>query len=66
MITVTMACGHTQQLVDGSVPPFCGQCRETRVSHVKAPKPRFRGVVQGPCAEFEALKAQPVTLRENT
>jgi hypothetical protein len=64
MITATMACGHQIRLEDGSTAPTCAQCRETRVAHVKARAPRFRGTVLGPCAEFEALPAKAISLKE--
>ena len=62
MITVTMACGH--RMAVGESAPRCATCGETRVSHVKAPAPRFRGVVLGPCATYEDLPAQRVSLKE--
>ena len=62
MIEVTMACGHKLAAGEGS--PICAQCQETRVSHVKAPAPRFRGVVLGPCATYEDLPAKRVSLKE--
>lgn len=64
MITVRFACGHAES-VDVKVvdTPVCW-CGERRVSHVDAPRPRFRGVAQGPCAEYEDLPAQPVPMKE--
>ena len=50
-ITVRFACTH-QANVDPNVSesPQCAECGETRISHVKAPAPVFRGFVTGPCA----------------
>jgi hypothetical protein len=63
-VTATMACGHQITLADGSIAPQCPTCGEVRVSRVKAPAPRFRGMVLGPCAEFEALPAKAISLKE--
>lgn len=64
-MTATMACGHRIAIdADGSA-PRCGECGETRVSHVKAPAPRFRGTALGPCATYEDLPAKRVVLKEN-
>ena len=62
MIPVTFACGHAVLLKGDENPPTC-HCGETRVmiSHARAPS--FRGVVQGPHAQFEALPAIAVTLK---
>ena len=65
-ILATMACGHQVQLQDGLTVPVCPQCGEGRVARVKAPPPRFRGVVLGPQATYEDLPAQRVTLKEKT
>lgn len=62
MIAVTFACGHRGTA--GEAAPRCTECGETRVSHVKAPAPRFRGVVLGPCATYEDLPARRVSLKE--
>ena len=41
MITVTFACGHSQQVNENvTEAPMC-RCGERRVSRVKAPAPRF-------------------------
>lgn len=62
MITVTYACGHTANVsAKGDVPPIC-ECGERRVSRVKAPAPRFRGVCQGPSAVTVDLPAMPVSV----
>lgn len=63
MIRVSMACGHRLQ-ADSETAPRCAECGETRVAHVSAPAPRFRGVVLGPCATYEDLPAQRVDLKE--
>jgi hypothetical protein len=65
-IRATMACGHLVMLPDGVSIPQCPQCGESRVARIKAPPPRFRGVVLGPCATYEDLPAQRVTLKENS
>lgn len=57
-MTVTFACGHTQELTGDENPPRC-VCGSTRVVDVKARKPRFRGTVKGPVAEFEDLPPKP-------
>ena len=54
MIVATMACGHRVQ-ISGIDVPACPQCGEMRVARVKAPPPKFRGVVLGPCAEYVEL-----------
>jgi hypothetical protein len=64
-IVATMACGHRVQMQDGIMVPICPRCGEARVARVKAPPPRFRGVVLGPQATYEELPAQRVTLKEN-
>lgn len=66
MITATMACGHTIRIDDGARAPLCPSCGEARVAFVKAPAPRFRGIVLGPCATYEDVPAKPVILKENT
>lgn len=63
-MTATLACGHVVPL-DSESAPRCGPCNETRVAHIKAPAPRFRGVVLGPCATYEDLPAKRVVLKEN-
>lgn len=62
-IQITMACGHVV-VQDGVMVPRCPKCQESRVARVKAPPPRFRGVVLGPCATYEELPAQRVSLKE--
>lgn len=57
-MTVTFACGHRCTLTGDENPPRC-HCGSTSVVAVKAPKPRFRGIVKGPVAQFEDLPAQP-------
>lgn len=64
-VVVRMACGHELRMADGSAVPTCPACAESRVASVKAPAPRFRGVVLGPCAEFVALPAKAVALKES-
>lgn len=64
-ILATMACGHRVLIDAGVTVPRCPACDETRVAHIKAPPPRFRGVVLGPCATYEDLPAQRVKLKEN-
>lgn len=49
MITIRFACGH-QVASAGTEPPRCSECGETRIAHVDAPAPVFRGAVSGPCA----------------
>lgn len=63
-ILLTMACGHRVKAPDDIRAPLCPTCGETRVAHVKAPAPRFRGVVMGPCATYEDLPPQRVHLKE--
>lgn len=63
MIRATMACGHVIELQSGVAVPMC-KCGETRVARVKAPPPKFRGLVLGPCAEYEDLPAKRVVLKE--
>lgn len=49
-MTATWACGHRGVVSsDVSEAPVCPHCGERRVSDVKAPAPRFRGPVTGPC-----------------
>lgn len=64
MITVTMACGHSLNVMDIDV-PVCKECGERRVASVKALAPKFRGVCQGPLATYEDLKGIPVTMGNN-
>lgn len=65
MITVTFSCGHRLQQ-DRVEIPICPACGERRVARVKAPPPRFRGVVVGPCAEYVDLPAKPVKVTKET
>lgn len=62
-MTITFACGRSQEATGNENPPRCAHCGTTRVDAVKAPRPKFRGVVRGPLAEFTDLPALPVTLR---
>jgi hypothetical protein len=48
-IVVTMACGCRVES-DGIAAPVCATHHETRVQHVQARPPKFRGAVRGPCA----------------
>ena len=59
MIRITFACGH-RLMQDAIEVPLCPVCGERRVASVKAPPPRFRGMVLGPCAEYVELPAKPV------
>ena len=61
-IKVQFACGHTLTSPDDMTHAQCPACGERRVSRVTAPAPRFRGLVDGPCATFEVLPAVPVRL----
>lgn len=61
MIRVEFACGHTMQATGDEQGLRCG-CGETQVVAVQARPPRFRGHALGPCATFENLPAQAVTL----
>ncbi len=64
MIEVSFACGHRLDMeTAGGAPPICPQCSERRVAHVKAPAPRFRGIVTGPCAQFEMVAAYAAPLK---
>lgn len=63
-ITVTLACGHTVRS-DGGVAPVCPIDGEARIANVKAPAPTFRGVVLGPCAEYQDLPAKRIELKES-
>lgn len=48
-MTITFACGHKATVSrEISDRPRCPQCAETRISHVDAPPPTFRGVATGP------------------
>ena len=50
-ITIRFACGHAATLEHpGDAVPICG-CGETRVQHVTARPPRFRGACTGPHAD---------------
>ena len=60
-VRITFACGHGQAWQDGGA-PICATCGERRVSRVKAPAPRFRGVCVGPSATRDALAAVPVSV----
>lgn len=63
MITVTFACGHRREIpAEHEHAPVCLTCRETRVSSVTAPQPRFRGVCLGPYAQRTALAAVPCSV----
>lgn len=56
MISLRFACGHARVTVDAkAVSVNCPACGDSRVQSVQAPAPRFSGMVQGPCARFEAL-----------
>jgi len=55
VITLTFGCGHTTKVPDDALIAVCPTCGERRVQQVKARAPRFRGVVNGPHATFEAL-----------
>ena len=52
-MTITFACQCAPLTVSdvGDTPPVC-RCGERRISDVKAPAPRFRGVCQGPSATY--------------
>ena len=50
---MTFACGHQMQAESMDATPICPTCQERRVQRVKAPAPRFRGFVTGPCAQFD-------------
>jgi hypothetical protein len=58
-VSVTFACGHSATVLTDGAAPQC-LCGETRVSRVKAPAPRFRGVATGPHATVQALDAMPI------
>lgn len=60
-MTLRFACGHAVSGADITTAQ-CQTCGERRVSHVQAPPPRFTGLVLGPCATFQDLPAQPVSL----
>ena len=62
MITLTFGCGHTAKLPDDALVAVCPTCGERRVQQVKARAPRFRGVVLGPHATFEALSGVAVNV----
>ena len=49
MVIVTLACGCKVES-DGLTAPQCAEHHESRVQHVTARPPRFRGAVTGPCA----------------
>lgn len=58
---VTFACGHRAELGDNpGTAPICGECQESRVQHVKARAPRFRGVATGPYTEYANLSPATV------
>ena len=62
MITLSMACGHSYEMGETESIPVCPLCGERRVQRVKTRAPRFRGVVLGPCAQFENLPGIPVSV----
>lgn len=61
MITIIFACGHTTDVDDPVAPPICA-CGERRISHVKAPPPRFVGACRGPHATYRELPGIGVPL----
>jgi hypothetical protein len=63
MITARFACGHTVQLSGDEQHPRCG-CGNDRLTLVKTKAPKFHGFALGPCAQFEALPAKAVSLKE--
>ena len=51
-VTIRFACGHQYEVADtGGSSPVCPLCGETRVQHVTAPPPKFRGFCTGPRVE---------------
>lgn len=64
MITLTFACGHRQAWDEGGS-VVCATCGERRIARTVAPAPRFRGVVVGPSATYDALPGIPVNVGVN-
>lgn len=65
MIVVTFTCGHRQTVSPSATGALsCLTCGTSRVSRVKAPPPRFTGVVTGPCARTVDLGPVTVNLAE--
>lgn len=63
-IVATMACGH-RVILEGDIDvPACPACGESRVASVKAPPPKFRGTVLGPCSQYVELPPRTVRLKE--
>lgn len=63
-IRLGFACGHALTISESDQAPVCEQCGERRVSRVTARAPKFRGVCQGPHAQFVPLAGMPVTVGE--
>lgn len=72
MITIRFACGHRAEF-DAALAqkPRCPECGETQIRRLKAPAPRFTGMVSGPCATYTtsapiavSVTSQPLTLKE--
>lgn len=63
LITLTFLCGHTRQMSGNETEVRCA-CGETQVTRIEAPAPHFTGHATGPCATFQDLPAEPVTLGE--
>lgn len=64
MVTVCFACGCPPLRATGDEEQIqCPHCGETRVVDVLARAPKFTGHARGPCAKYEDLPAQPVSLR---
>lgn len=62
MITLTFQCGHQIQATGDEQRPRCA-CGNDQVVSVAARAPKFRGHALGPCAQYENLPAQAVTLK---
>lgn len=62
MILVRMACGHPSLNLDPAkdAAPRCPVCGDDRVARVQAMAPKFRGIVRGPSASYQALDGVPI------
>lgn len=65
-IRLSFACGHAQTVSDTEQVPICETCGERRVSRVTARAPKFRGVCQGPHAQYAALAGMPVVVGDRS
>ena len=64
MITIIFKCGHIHTFTGDESVPIC-HCGERIMMNVNARAPRFRGLANGPCAQYEELPPEPVTLTKD-